>query len=253
MKELSVTDVQKALREHAQWGHDVTKSPRHSIVRDQSYGLRLGAMLQMPGDGSSSLYSYLMQAERPVVSGVHSHITGSSAHGGGLGHKRLQVHPMFPTVEKEHGHGDFPMSHFTRGRFNDKIKMSEKLHDYSEIIATEHGIEDPEGPLIPHNSSVHDALRSHKEDAFPHFGINVEWGSHTRESKFTPIPHGSQHDFKMSEAISHLIRPTEAGGDAGIVKPLSGLIIVSSPHPKLGYVMNAIHTYDPHTEELRRV
>lgn len=251
MKDLSVFDVQKALREHAQWGHDVTKHPHQSIVRDQPYGLRLGAQLRLPGDGSSKLQSYLMQAERPVISSVNSFIITDSP-----AHKALLVKPLFPTVETEQTeqrNRDFPSSHFTNGLFTGGIKMSEDHHNYREILATEHGIEDPEGPYIARNSSVHEVLRSHQKDEFPHFGINIDWGSASHKTLFSPIPHASQNNFNAGEAISHLIHPREAGAHAGFVKPLSGLIVVSSPHPKLGYGLDRIHTYDPNTEELRLV
>lgn len=89
MAELSVTDVQKALRDHAMLtGHDVTQSNRQLHFRDNVFGLVARRHLDFRGDLDSSLYTHLTQSERPLISTVSSEIHSSEA--------ATVVEPMVP-------------------------------------------------------------------------------------------------------------------------------------------------------------
>jgi hypothetical protein len=78
VQELSVTDVQKALRKYAEYGHDVISSPHEVLLEGNPYRMALGHRLDLGAAGVSNptpdhwLSSYITQAERPLISNIQT-------------------------------------------------------------------------------------------------------------------------------------------------------------------------------------
>lgn len=77
MSDLSVTEVQKHLRNFAEKGHDVLSDPQQVILGGKPYGMVLAHTLSLGSRFTNlndlpRLNTVLMQAERPLLSQVHS-------------------------------------------------------------------------------------------------------------------------------------------------------------------------------------
>lgn len=75
MRDLSVTDVQKHLRNMAAYGHDVITNPDMVHLEGKPYSMAIGHHLVLSGEDPGeekhgNLMSYLLQQERPLVSRI---------------------------------------------------------------------------------------------------------------------------------------------------------------------------------------
>lgn len=253
MNNLNVTDLQKIIRSYTDSGHDITQSPHQVHLDDKPYGMVIGHHLAF-GKDNSFLSTYLMQAERPLVSQVGTDSRKS----------------MFAWDDKRIT-GQWPLQRDITA-LSRHMRVSDQgptSHSYDSLSWLQHHLPEHDngewtgkhgewraenGLWIPHNfskyESSHEALQSHTSAEVPHAGVlhtrnNNNEGSEQfksvrermgiRPREMTPEEHSSFND-------------TEAFRDLANVKPFSGLLHVESFDPKT----RGNYTYNPQTEELHR-
>ena len=236
MSDLRVTDVQAALRHFAGVGHDVLTDPRAVHLDGQRYGMAVGHHLQMyPGDKTNfrHLLSYLMQAERPIISNLR---TSSRDTSGGF-----SMHVRETGVYKPHRYMDDLselIGHHDNFRDADLPDGEGDIGWHQEETEVPKGVQPmwtPDSYAIP-GRTIHDALKTHTTPDISHTGYFYDANSNRRE--MTPR---EMSNFDMRGSLGHLARPAE---------PFKGLITVSSnPHLANG---TKVYIYNPDTEQLHR-
>lgn len=212
MADLSVTDVQRMLREHADFGHDVLQHPHQVVVQGKPYGMRVGSTLQLSksGAGRHALVSHLMLSERPLLSGI---VTRSDD-------KALTVTPYSPVRDD---YGDSFMIHAG-------ISPSEMLYNSLRTHPK-------------HSKSAHDALEAHANTRLEHIGVDYRGTNRGGPYKLHKDYGDFNPPFDMERALmSHT-------GDN--TRPFSGLIRVTHSYPGKFDDFETYH-YDPRTEKLTR-
>lgn len=230
MAELSVTDIQKALRDHASFGVDVTTEPGKLKLDGVSYRGLVGAQLEFDENANKHLlYGHLMPSERPVLAHIVSSLYGSPrpTHG-------LHVLPIVPhVIDGSSGQGHaFYLPHA------DSPWHAKELMHARVTYATNNQV-----AITPSmNHDVHDVIHRLKTTNFPHFGVKET------EDESTFISHDDSHLFNLKRGIQGLT----SFRDAPSAKPFSGLITVVPRGTGYNdpYNYRATHVYNPQTEEL---
>ena len=210
MSDLKVTDVQKIIREYAASGHDITQSPRHVHVDGKPYGMVIGHELGISHNQNwAHLGSYIMQAERPLVTkilsvSIKSYLGGSGSHKYGSGSHKYLTNPS--------------------NRFG-----ANGWHSESQNRG---GLWTPHDTLSSYKD-MNEAIQSHTSSKISHMGrFTNEKGI---ESEMTPEHHSS---FDEHEALLHLTG----------VKPFSGLVHVKDNSHTKSYTYNPnteeLHKHD---------
>ena len=233
MGDLRVTDVQRIIRKHGDVGHDITQSPQHVHLDGKPYGMVVNHNLQInhgsyAGDDASILDTYLMQAERPLVSQVDTMLRGSTL--AGTGNRFRPERGVTPYGRHQFNNKD--VTHFSY----DDLHW---INDRQDTWVGDHGEwQNDKGLWVPHGFSKyknsHEALQSHTSAEVPHDGVVHDEEHPSRE--MTPDEHSA---FNNAEALHNLTG----------LKPFSGLVNVlhvPKDGPKGSYV------YNPQTEELHR-
>lgn len=240
MKDPSVLDVQRHLRKHADWGHDVTQHPRETIIRDKPYAARLGAVLRLNDDSDiSTLSSKLMQSESPVLTSVATRVGTESQEDAYKGYifKSLYITSSYPTVDTDKHEGDhhfFSASHSWKDR---------ERHSYTQENVFKDGKLDPRRrQTFSNEKDVHDVLNRIATDKHKHFGSYISWDKDHYEE--TPIKHEQRHVFDLKKALTREYPDTPL---------MSGLIVVHSPGYKGDGEFIRRHVYDPKTEQLTKL
>lgn len=230
MNNLNVTDLQGILRSYANAGHDITQSPYQVHVDGKPYGMTIGHSMHIDLNAPhakdvSALESYVMQAERPVVSRIGMSSYGSVHPGQGV-YAQRGVYPLHRTIN---GIG----SHLYDTLYLPN-RRSDGLHE--EILHTDGEHKGLWTPRSSQYANVHEALQAHTSQAVPNVGHvrSMQKGEENRE--MTPEEHGS-------------FRDTEAFRDLTDVKPFAGLLHLSyATGDNRG---THYYTYDHQTEELK--
>lgn len=220
MRELSVTDVQRVLREHANIGHDVLQHPQHVVVQDKPYRMRVASGLYMsrdPDDERHYLNSDLMLSERPLLSTIQTILPD----------KELSVMAKVPTRDIRRTSLSSPLSADYFGHFRG---------DTSSVMSYDLVDEYPNQA-----KSAHEALEAHVNIPLEHMGMehlpSGDTMHHEQMGGFNP-------PFNLSAALTEDTRFHP--------KPFSGLIHVML-HPKPPVYHFEHYHYDPHSEKLTRV
>jgi hypothetical protein len=236
MSDLRVTDVQAALRHYSGTGHDVITDPYALHLDGERYGMAVGHELILDNVKdltSSGLFTTLMQAERPVLSGVRTITTQTpQQREKGMSSLLREVKPHVPAMSSKWGKSndyESPLgtySHYTQlnphtyaERANDSIDgippFWDRDFDRSQIDSLQH-------------RDIHEALKSHTTEQISHQGFNFA----AKPSRLlTP-----EDEFSHKDALSHA-----AGlGSA----PFKGLIRIQHAPSQ------SLYTYNPNTEQL---
>lgn len=217
MTDLSVTDVQRMLREHADFGHDVLQHPQQSIIQGIPYGMRSMAQLLVRGSGKgmdSGLTSDILQSERPLVSRV---LTNPGENG----------FDVFPTIP----HRARISSHSTLEFFT-PIDQNMELHPNTEYSTT---LDIPNGAKTPH-----EALQAHITEKYPYVG--------TEYTGNTTLYHKNLSDYSPALDLGSVLKESQK---YKVHEPFSGLITVYH-HPDLSSRAYDVYGYNPKTEQLIR-
>lgn len=218
MNNLSVTDVQRMLREHADFGHDVLQHPHQSIIQGIPYGMRSMAQLTVRGNGKdmdSGLVSDILQSERPLVSRVLTN----------PGEKGFDVFPTLP-------HRVRTGSHTTLGFFT-PIDDNPEQRPHTEYSTTLEGV--PNLAKTPH-----DALQAHITEKFPYVG--------TEYTGSTTLYHKNLIDYSPALDLKSFLKESQK---YKVHEPFSGRITVYH-HPDFHSRAYDVYGYDPQTEKLIR-
>lgn len=251
-KELSVFDVQEALRQHRDYGHDVLSNPRQTIFEGTPYQTRLGTRLIIRDDSTpfaaNAISSLLMQSERPVISAL-----SSSYHKNLKPPYRTVVSMGTPSVTIPHdssyaddaeygsnfhfwGPGSNAENHAPKLDFRDD---SLSLERWPEALAST-----PHEALQNHVTSPFKTVGLHREpNGLDHFSYNLTHPKTLNDFK-TP--------FNTQEALYKLINFSRGGRKSAEIIPFSNVIIVHQPG------VNSIdegrkYIYLPETEQLHKV
>lgn len=266
MAELSVFDVQNALKVHQKIGHDINGGGRTAIIAGQPYGMVLARKLYLGHYSNKNmrflqnrLTTHIMQAEKPVISKVFSSAEDAIPSGGlnvpGKTWMDLHAVPTFPTINR-HSRGAehfFDTGHpheYARGSNVGLITHTKKLHEYAGSTEPDGLWRDGQsltGRRLEHNTDIHDALRSHTQLNYPTIGLDYDEDEH---AETLPITARNLRDYDMSQALESLTSPTQLG---------SGLIHVMhraedrDDHYNINYQVDTHYLYDPQSESLHRV
>lgn len=213
MADLSVTDIQRMLRDHADFGHDVISNPRavylgnlrdvEGTKRPYSLPVRHALLLDPKNLRSSALASWISHGESPTLTYVRSlapHVNGESI-------KNSRVIAMEHPLHIQHSNGD---------------------HRHS-FLAQDHP------KLVTWDDSIHDMIAEHHKIS-PMYAIH-QWEDGARGfAGYTPK---NETGWDPMKALHEKARP---------LKPFSGMVIVStsdSVTPKA--------VYNPATEQLHPI
>lgn len=274
MRELSVFDVQNALKVHQKIGHDINGGGRTAIIDGQPYGMVLARKLYIlqhpPTLSETRLATHIMQAEKPVVSKVTS--TASTMdplqRNVGLGddeprtrqdtHYFLEARPFFPSITAVTEKGDeehfFDTGHAqenARGSNVSLVTHIKKLHHYS-------GTDFPHGtwahgrsenwPSSGYNADIHDVLRNHTQIDKPTLGLRYGLDD---DDETLPITAENLRNFNIAQALDTLTSPTQLG--SGLVHVQHRIYIPNNNDRRLRDVVDTHYLYDPQSESLNRV
>lgn len=215
MADLSVTDVQRMLREHADFGHDVLQHPHQSIIQGKPYGMRSMAQLLVRGSGKgmdSGLTSDILQSERPLVSRV---LTNPGENG-------FDVYPTMPHRARTGSH--------TALEFFTPIDNNPEQRPHTEYSTT----------LDNLAKTPHDALQAHITEKFPYVG--------TEYTGSTTLYHKNLSDYSPALDLRNVLKESQK---YKVHEPFSGLITVYH-HPDFNPRAYDVYGYDPSTEQLIR-
>lgn len=267
MAELSVFDVQNALKVHQKIGHDINGGGRTAIIDGQPYGMVLARKLYIGNYSNKNmrflqnrLTTHIMQAEKPVISKVFSSAENAIPSDGlnvpGKTWMSLHALPTFPTINrhsrgKEHFFDTGHPHEYARGSNVGLITHTKKLHEYAGSMEPGGSWRDGQsltgGTRREHNTDIHDALRSHTQLNYPTIGLEY---SEDDEDETFPITARNLRDYDMSQALDTLTSPTQLG---------SGLIHVMhraedrDNHYNINHQVDTHYLYDPQSESLHRV
>ena len=237
MSNLRVTDVQAALRHFSGTGHDVLTDPRALHLDGQRYDLAVGHELILDSVRdltSSGLYTYLMQAERPLLSQV-STITTQTPHQRENGMSSLirEATPHVPAIStKWGGSNDYksPLgvySHYTPLRTH---TFAERAKDTIDGVPPfwDRDLDRSQIESL-HHKTIHDSLKSHTTEEVSHPGFNF-----TNSDIRGPLTRADK--FNHKEALKNAAK---FGSE-----PFKGLIRVQHAPS------DSLYTYNPDTEQL---
>lgn len=219
MSDLPVTDVQRILREHADFGHDVLQHPHQSVIEGKPYGMRSLAVLGIWGPSSSNshrLESQIMQSERPLLSIVTSD----------LPEKDFKVFPTFP--------------------YRAITNMST-----SDVFAFHNKIADETGKKMEYNTNepgegvedIHKALQNHITLPLTHIGALYD--DRIRSKSFHKNINDYSPPFDLAHALKHSTRMS-------VTEPFNGHITVLH-HATNQSGAYDVYRYEPDTEKLHRL
>jgi len=247
---LSVLDVQRMLREHADSGIDVTKSPLDAVIGGKAYGFRVNSHLDVYSASDSQLHHRLhtnmMLGERPFITSIDS-APGSRTEWIGY-HSRsnitnpwtLSIYPKVPAFfvnadrqdhfAHPHQHGSGPEDYYAdMDELQPKIPLSHIQHKFDKDFET-----------------VHEVLKNNASAPLHHYGI---LRNHPAGEQVGVLRDGFDKNFNTKAALHHLANPHAFRITKNdIIKPMSGLISVSHDPDLDYYVQN--YVYDPSTEQL---
>ena len=224
MSDLKVTDLQKIIRTFADNGHDITQSPRHVHVNGKPYGMVIGHELGISSRQNwAHLDSYIMQAERPLVTNILS-INDNTKHVNGATKRGVFPLTRFINVKRYLG-GSGSHKYLTN-----PSNLGHEEDGWHSESQNRGGLWTPSASAASYKD-MNEAIQSHTSSKVSHMGRFInEKGI---ESEMTPEHHSS---FDEHEALLHLTG----------VKPFSGLVHVKdSSH-------NKRYTYNLQTEELHK-
>lgn len=229
MSELSVLDVQRALREFAEHGHDVLQHPHQVHLDDKRYGMVVGTGLFISQDSNNQVYknlhSQLFQAERPLISEIDTTNYNPINY-------RTFVTPLRRMISKYSTMPDVHSYHVTQPHLN---------NDYEHRgFFPNRGIYRDEPNF---HADAHEALQAHTTEDVPTGGgvTFYESGRHLQKRAMTNEEHKT---FNDRFALQELTHPAP---------PFSGLISVKHIR-NIGNVNHtSLHVYDPKTEQLLKV
>lgn len=247
MSELSVTDVQKALRDHAMLtGHDVTQSNRQLHFRDNVFGLVARRHLDFRGGLDSSLYTHLTQSESPLISTVNTKIEPSVA--------TTRVDPMVPhTIQRDtqiirHG---FHIPGWTAWLHHPAVNVKtfedqDSLSSYGREI-----LRSPKSSFfqnMPTKAVVDpvEALKRHQSARMLGLGIIVPHESDQQPARLMTLDEFNNFDNK--EAYSRL-----GGSWSHAHPPYSDKITVGQLTRHGKQLIQHGYEYDPITEQMNKV
>ena len=230
MSDLKVTDVQRAIREFADNGHDITQSPRHVHVDGKPYGMVIGHELGISHNQNwAHLGSYIMQAERPLVTKILSVNDNTKKFDGAT---RRGVFPLTRHISIKSYLGGSGSHKYGSGSHKYLTNPSNRFgaNGWHSESQNRGGLWTPHDTLSSYKD-MNEAIQSHTSSKISHMGrFTNEKGI---ESEMTPEHHSS---FDEHEALLHLTG----------VKPFSGLVHVKDNSHTKSY------TYNPNTEELHK-
>jgi len=241
MADLRVTDLQKIIRGYADAGHDITQNQHQVHVDDKPYGMVIGHSMHIDRNNYgpfSALHSFIMQAERPVVTKIGM-ISFSSTHPGQgethhpkQGETHRSIWPLHRTIDAQAEHR-YKYLDFSSNGDIDATGVLNDIYNPGKKLWTPNP---NRGKMSPHED-VHEALQAHTSQDIPNVGQVLSFSEDTRE--MTPREHAS---FKDTKAFRDLVD----------VKPFAGLVAVSYNNYDKGDNRGThYYTYDPQTEELK--
>lgn len=267
MADLSVFDVQNALKVHQKIGHDINGGGRTAIIAGQPYGMVLARKLYIGNYSNKNmrflqnrLTTHIMQAEKPVISKVSSSAEDAIPSDDLKSPRKtwidLRAVPTFPTIN-HHSRGEehfFDTGHaheYARGSNVGLVTHTKKLHEYAGSMepggSWKHGQALTGGIRREHNTNIHDALRSHTQLNYPTIGLEYD---EDEDAETLPITARNLKNYDMSQALESLTSPTQLG---------SGLIHVMhraedrDDRFNINYRVDTHYLYDPQSESLNRV
>lgn len=273
MSDLSVFDVQNALKFHADTGHDVTGRPHQIGIDGKTYNGHVGSTLMLiagrhgrsAGEGfnldkdGSSLISYMTPAERHIVSEVYSR--GRTQSG-----TDLEIRPYIPRASI------WDTSKYSSGDSKPTYDLSRIVYKYKPFYREERSHEDF-APGLYYNrdesyqmrkghpalaDSSEEAIQNHQKAMFKNNAELAISGVHSGDSRLLlKSVDDMPGTFNHQQALSDLMAQNNERPSERVVKPNSGLIVVNYQNmdnvtsPKQGGWRQ--YTYSPDTEQLLRV
>lgn len=244
MNELSVFDVQKALRDHAMLaGHDVTQSNRQLHFRDNVFGMVARRHLNLAGDLDSILTTYLMMSEKPLISSVRTQISPREAYTTVSAH----VPHTFPTKTPNGGVKDnfYPAGGIlvpNHSPSNIKVfENPELLESFGlDVLRKSSSSFFEQNPTIPKIGHV-EALQNHITTGMLGPGVVMPHNDMKQPSRL--MDSEDFRNFDIKSALNNLM------GGIHPHAPHSNKITVGR------YNQNTYHgyEYDPETEQLNKV
>lgn len=235
MSDLSVIDVQRELRKHADLGHDVTQGPHEVHVHGQPYRMRAHSHLLMPTSthDNSQMFSLLTLSERPLLTEIDSETEGHRN-----GPSSMSIHAKWPTIHRWKDDEGLQQEH----------GFSYKYHPDEEVYYNNHpGYGDWRQHGFTHLSydsgtpDAHTVLQNHISKPWEYVGTEMTAKNARYPLKETENYHKNMSEFStrfdLPRALSSMIRPQ--------MEPYHGLIAVTSFGKNGGK-----HVYDPQTEKL---
>lgn len=226
MADLSVLDVQRILRDHAELGHDIFTDPRTVHVGDpidtedvRPFGMALSHKLNINSDKSNSiLSSNLMHGEQPSGTNLRSYMKHGS--------KKVLTIRHADKLHPDHGGTSVDSHAFTTVTAPDKdnpytkpdhdIDYDQLRHNYLyELTGDE-----------PSHENIHNALKEQTKTPALHNFNNEDLSTRQNVS-----------GWNLKKALKTVSHPLE---------PFSGLVHVRH-YPYRDYV------YNPQTEQLHRI
>lgn len=246
MDDLSVLDVQRILRQHAQSGHDITSHPHISYVEGQPYRMRAYGSLSLTYHDeaiegkvppSTLVRSVLTQSERPVV----SHVTSWDS----------ALHRDYPKITTSVG-VTVPFMYIHPDYISHNYYHPSPFHR-AEEHAPNLTYNDDERVENEGASSIHEALKNHQTAKFNTIGKFYTWVPNENRFQGTSIKNLSEfpHPWEHATALRELGIPSSLPDSEGF-DPYSGLIRVTQS----SFVDRSHHknyVYSPQTEALVRV
>lgn len=213
MAEISVTDIQRMLRDHADFGHDVISDPRavylgnlddvEGTKKPYPLPVRHALLLNPKTLKSSALASWISHGENPSLTYVRSlapHVNGES-----VTNSRITTleHPW----HVHHSDGD---------------------HRHS-FLAQDHP------KLVSWGDSIHDIIAEHRKTS-PTYAVH-SWKDNVRE--FAGYTSTNETGWDPVKALHEKARPLE---------PFSGMVVISSSDD---FMPKGV--YNPATEQLHPI
>lgn len=228
MNNLNVTDLQGILRSYANAGHDITQSPHQVHVDGKPYGMVIGHSMYIDHNShnlSSALESYVMQAERPVVSRISMSSSGSVHPGQGT-YAQRNVHPLHRLINGigSHLYDTLYLPNRRSDGSHDEVRHTDGAHK---------GLWTPRSSMY---TDMHEALQAHTSEAVPNVGHVRNMQAENRE--MTPKEHSSFSDLNAFRDLTD-------------VKPFAGLLHIAHQGTGSNNRGTQYYTYDHQTEELK--
>ena len=251
MKDLSVFDVQEALRQHRDYGHDVLSNPRQAILEGIPYQSRISTSLILRPDGTafdnSTLKSLLMQSERPVVSLLSSSYNKNR-------HKpyKVAVDVGIPTVTIPHRPNDDNYDHGSHFSF---WGIGSTAKDHAPRLHFRDDYDDKERWLEGLASTPHEALDNHVTSRFKTVGLHREpngLDNFTYNLTYPQTWGDFKTPFNLKEALYDLSNFHRDNGKHLSIVPFSNHIKVYQPGMR-SIDESRHYIYYPETEQLHKV